>query len=628
MKVKIRNIIKTFKTEISFFQPIYEAIANSIQANANNIVLTINGRTDLFNKNFIKSIVVTDDGEGFSKDNIDSFNEYLSDYKYDLGCKGVGRFTWLKIFSKIYIESNTRERFVKINFTENYNDVDDISFMPPLLEKQNFTKVTFDEIISEKNNIEIDLMDIRSKIINYFLLTLINMKRNNRKFQIDIRYLENIERITIDDIPTLIDVHFDLNDSVGNNKYDFVVSYSFAPKTSMSNNECFLCGDNRMVEKFDLSNIFLTLPNEKIIKVLVQSKYFDERINPERTEFTFNKNENNPTISNPIPFTKIKDKIEEILDNVIMEEFPNLVEENEKVIKECIDDKPYLAKYIKSDKSLIKRKNDVIRKAEKIFEKEKETVKKKFIQILKSKDIDENELADEFEKLNDLSNRELAQYFLFRQTIIDSLKALDDSNEKLEKYLHKLFLELGEKININDSMNNKYSNCIWLLDDKFMSYENIYSDIKIIKIKEELNKISENQNCQKEPDLTIFYSNNSVVVVEFKGIGTSNINKLVSISEINRNMKIIAQNFEGLSNIYGYIITKIDDALADELSSQQGVYKIFTNGQTPIFYYYNQNITNANNERIPTHVYILSTTSIYSDANARNKTFIDIIKNI
>ena len=37
--------------------------------------------------------------------NIESFNNYRSSLKRDLGCKGIGRFLYLKIFEKIQIKS-------------------------------------------------------------------------------------------------------------------------------------------------------------------------------------------------------------------------------------------------------------------------------------------------------------------------------------------------------------------------------------------------------------------------------------------------------------------------------------------------------------------------------------------
>jgi hypothetical protein len=52
---------------------------------------------------FIKEIIVTDDGDGFNTKNYNAFKEYKTKNKIRIGCKGVGRLTWLKLFNKAEI---------------------------------------------------------------------------------------------------------------------------------------------------------------------------------------------------------------------------------------------------------------------------------------------------------------------------------------------------------------------------------------------------------------------------------------------------------------------------------------------------------------------------------------------
>ena len=48
---------------------------------------------------------VTDNGNGFHKSNYQSFLEAYSQLKVKKGCKGIGRFLWLKAFDKVTINS-------------------------------------------------------------------------------------------------------------------------------------------------------------------------------------------------------------------------------------------------------------------------------------------------------------------------------------------------------------------------------------------------------------------------------------------------------------------------------------------------------------------------------------------
>ena len=628
MEVKIENILRTFKTDLKFNQPLFEAIANSFQAHAKTIDITFYKNENLLGYDYVGSICVGDDGDGFTLDNVNSFCEYLSDFKLNLGCKGVGRFTWLKIFNKIEIESMTNDSIVKFVFNKDF-DRRNIKIQNQL-NKKRYTTIKFEEIVNKYKDVEIDLDKFKKQILEYFMLTFINFKNTNRKFAINLIYNEKSESITLEDIVDLQKKEFDIFSSFDQTNYKFTILYNFIDKISQNQNECFLCGNGRTVEKYDLKKIFSTLPDNKIIKVLIISNYFDDRVNDERTEFTFSKSENNPNISNPLPFTQISENIIEKLSEIVLNEFPNIEDSNKNIIAECIEEKPYLAKYIKDDPSLIKKKKEVLENAQKAFEKEKEDVRKNFIKMLEDKTStsDGEEFVKQLNKMNELSNRELAQYFIYRQIIIDALKRLDDNNEKIEKFLHNLFFEMGETSDISDSLERKYKNCIWLLDDKYMSYEKIFSDSKISKIKEEIKSSSNNDNYDgKEPDLTIFYSNHDIVVVEFKAIGAKTDDKLSAIPELSRNIGIIASHFENINNIYGYVITKFDDEFKKLIKYQAGVKPLFSTGNDPIYFLPNDNIEDSNGNKVNTFIYFISTNTIYNDANERNKMFIDIINN-
>lgn len=104
--------------------PLLEAIVNSIQAvDARPVDVSGPGRIDVrvhrdgqaeldlgsaVGRAPMKPIVgftITDDGVGFTAQNMASFETLDSDFKADLGCRGVGRLLWLKAFDGIAIRS-------------------------------------------------------------------------------------------------------------------------------------------------------------------------------------------------------------------------------------------------------------------------------------------------------------------------------------------------------------------------------------------------------------------------------------------------------------------------------------------------------------------------------------------
>lgn len=321
------------------------------------------------------------------------------------------------------------------------------------------------------------------------------------------------------------------------------------------------------------------------------------------------------------------------MDEILIGRYPELEGVKDKTINNCIDEYPYLAKYINKHKDdfLLPQKNTILEKAKSEFQDEKENIKNRFIKMLADNHIDTVKFRDNINKLSDICNRELAQYFFYRQNIINALNKLNNENNKKEELLHNLFMTKGTISDKKNDENSIYNTNIWLLDDKFMSYFTMFSDKSIKKIKEYLQKSKISGSSLKEPDITIFYNENNgnkdVVVIELKAIGAKTDNKMFSITEINRNLGILAEEIDGLKTLYGYIITNLDDDTKKELRAQNGVRELFAVGHSPIYYYYNENIRDKAGNLKPCHVYILSTDTLYEDANARNKIFLDIIKN-
>ena len=100
--------------------PVFEAVVNAIQAihqaKKSNGIITIKINRDAQlqlelgtggqeTKSHIIGFDIEDNGVGFTDENYESFKTNHSTYKLEFGCKGVGRFVWLKAFDKIEINS-------------------------------------------------------------------------------------------------------------------------------------------------------------------------------------------------------------------------------------------------------------------------------------------------------------------------------------------------------------------------------------------------------------------------------------------------------------------------------------------------------------------------------------------
>lgn len=113
--------------------PLFEAVVNSIQAieelpNRDNGRITIYAERDQYVQSEMGkeeslgrfcSFTIKDNGIGFDKDNCKSFQTACSTLKIKKGCKGIGRFLWLKSFAEVEIASiyNEQNQMLKREFT-------------------------------------------------------------------------------------------------------------------------------------------------------------------------------------------------------------------------------------------------------------------------------------------------------------------------------------------------------------------------------------------------------------------------------------------------------------------------------------------------------------------------------
>lgn len=123
MTAEIRRIVaEDVSSRLDQINVIFEALTNSIHADATTISCTLESdtfgdiMTDAGPANRVDKIVIKDNGAGFNDDNYRSFCKYRSDFKKNLGGKGVGRMVYLKVFEKVEIVSEIEGENIKVSF--------------------------------------------------------------------------------------------------------------------------------------------------------------------------------------------------------------------------------------------------------------------------------------------------------------------------------------------------------------------------------------------------------------------------------------------------------------------------------------------------------------------------------
>ena len=627
--VSIATAIKRFGNKINFLQPMVEAISNSLEAGAKNVKvkLYIDKTKTLFGTevNKIFAYDVEDDGEGFTKRNIDSFLTYMSEYKINLGCKGVGRITWLKVFSSVSIESYANRKRISFIFDENFSEnslkiQDSDCIKTGTIVKFSGVRKQFFEEGKIDLRVDGDLNLIRHYIEEHLLLTLYLLKSQSINFNIVLSddSGEYAEPICNDSLKALSVQKFIVTDC-DNRNIVFSIYYSFFNSVGKQKKSAYYCANGRTVTPISDKVSFTNLPGNKSSILLVTSDFFDKHVNDERNEFDIPQYGNRLDCN--LTWEQINFNLQCEIDNILIKEFPNLEKENDRNISELIEQFPHLAKYIREDNSKIKNKEKILNSSKKKYEQEKERISKKFKELLDKNELDSDAFDSSIEDITDMSARELAEYIVYRQQIILALHKLNTSKEKSEKKIHNLFMKM--KTEYFKDTHETYDHNLWLFDDKFMTYIYAASDVAIEKYKRALDEVNV-YNSKYRPDLAVFFSGTDTdngrdaIVIEFKACGASIDEKSKSFWEINRNAQAIRDSIENINRIWCYTITSFDDIFKKNIKAQDFI-QLFTNGERNEIYYRYYREINA-------HCYYVSLDALLADAESRNNIFLDIIK--
>ncbi len=637
VQADISTIIEKLAKDVKFLQPVYEAITNSLEAGAKNIVLS-------FDKDFavseelskITGFSITDDGEGFTENNRKAFVVLWTKNKLKLGCKGSGRFTWLSVFEHINIKSSVGSENceVEIPFSLDFK-ADDIVITDKEISK-NETVITFSNVtkdfycipssdrkIVDKRCIA-DLNFIKSAIIEYLLIRLFLVKKNHGSFNITLKLGSQVDTITTENIPNLDEKTFSIYSNVTRQDYKFTLFYKFT-KDEKNSKKVYYCANNRATKQIDDDALGFScaLPNKDSFIMLLCSDYFNDKDNDTRDDLVALSNRKQASIDIPLLYSDINPEMKRVMHEIILETYPEIHTINDKEEEKAIEAAPYLAAFIKKDSDIIKSEKSLIIRANEYFSKAKNRAQENFKRVLSAKTVSNDEFEAAVGQLSLIAAAELGEYIYYRNSIIKALESAIIDPAKKENFIHNIFMPMRTTSHSTADEKHLLSN-LWLLDDKFMTYSYAASDETVDAIKADIEEKNEEKFKDKNrPDITIFFNSQgaqkNVVVIEFKGANASKYEKKKALTELPDDVAIIKKHIPNITTIWSYIITSIDDEFKFSIENQEGYIELFTAESASRSYYKYFSKQNA-------HEFILDLKAITSDAFARNKVFMDILK--
>lgn len=630
MLAEISRIVnEDISSRVTQYDVLFEAITNSIHANATSIKCYLNCNDNLLNDGEkeigsirVDSIRIVDNGDGLTDENYKSFSKYRTEYKKSLGCKGVGRFVFLKLYdyanytSKIH--SIQEQRTIKFDFnfdTDDLNkEVSEVNENETEILLTKLTKQYYDIAKKLDRRIELDLHKIRKKVLMNLIPTLFFYKQNGTNITIDfIDEHNNLSlHITPNDIPNFKKKSFEVKNRDGN-------IFKFHLHHIIENIEgslyAYYCANNRTVCDFEKQGLKISMPYGYSGFMLLESEYFNEKVNNERNDFDIFPVRTDLVSS--LSWDMINTDLKKEIGKLVKEGVPETKKINKEKLQQIQEERPYLVQYIETEDIEMAGfidKRIIIEKAKKRFDVAKEKV---LINAGKEEYTD-----DELNDAIQLAQNELVSYINDRVIVIDRLKTLVDKSERVESIIHNLFMQQYTK----DDYYSVGKNNLWLLDDRFTTYSYAASDKRITEVLTDINeKLDGTSNLNDKPDLSLFFSHNpsnserlKSVLVEIKPFDFSKIpdkKKFAGVQQLIDYVKAFKDK-EKIKEVYGYLITDIDEGLSERLKDD-GYTPLFST-ELPIYHRFY--------ERAGISIYVISAKTLIYDAEARNKVFLDIIR--
>lgn len=528
---RIRNISLAPNAKNVMF-PLYEAVMNSIQAieerfgrdnlTAGKIFITVvrNSERDCL------GFVVEDNGIGFNNDNLISFKKMDSQFKRDIGGKGVGRLLWLKVAESVRIRSSFKDedstRSVEFTFcledptkdltstkTDNAEAIGTTIDLHPF--KSEYVAVTPRK-----------LETIANRVLAHFISYFVNISHpsiiisdDSRSIDLFDQFAEHTER----------DQDFKFEISVGGEHQPFVLHCFLLPKAisddEKSTNALYLGANGRAVKRFEMDSVLgmKAIAGKYAFLGYVESSALDKAANDTRTDFSIEDEEIQDIVDAAKSYSKefLSPEIQEIRSRQV------------KVVHALRTEHPRFLSIARDPDKFSEHLHLSMQKEEEIYvelsRQSLRTYKRRRAAFHKSinKGLpDINERSKEYvAELQAESVSSLAEYVMKRKLILEvfekSLRYKEPESEKseYEQVVHEIICPLRST---SDDLNYEDHN-LWIIDDRLAFFSYFNSDIPLKKqLKDALADAS-------RPDLSIFdlglgFENNDrsqpISIVEFK----------------------------------------------------------------------------------------------------------------
>lgn len=550
---------KIHRTQLPFghcLLPLYEAIVNSIQA-----IQAANrdkqGRIDIYIQRAPKldfgvpdedgqpgpvtAFTIVDNGEGFLPVNYEAFENAYTQIKENLGGKGVGRFLWLKAFDHAEIDSVYEEDGHLYRRTFRFSIAGNGPTEHNLEQVQKGESLTTVRLIGLKDqyadhcpkSLGVLATRIAEHCLEYFVLSSCP--------EIFMRDEDGAIICVTEEAGRSVILHRE-DGRVAITGVDFNVRNLLLDSARHPDHKVHYCANNRVVKTDNpgryIPNLVGKVRDQEgqsfVYTAYVSSSYLDERVNLDRTGFSFQE-ESAQGSMDELGWATITEGIMSSARNYLHPYLAPISKAKTERVREYVDNKAPQYRYV------LKCRPEVLDSIppdapEDRIEQElhhayygiKEEVREEAKAILARDPATVDNLAEYrknmasfLEQVNEVGKSELVQYVVHRRLVLDLLKnALrvgQDGRYPNEDVVHRIIFPMHSS---SDDLADWDEQNLWVIDERLTYHRFLASDIPLSQI-----GLVENDSL-KRPDIVIFnrpfafaedsHAPQSIVIVEFK----------------------------------------------------------------------------------------------------------------
>jgi hypothetical protein len=543
------GLLKDFKSEALL--PVFEAVVNSIQAieerlgdnfSAGEITVNIirEDNTELplgdsgRKEPEISAFEIIDNGIGFTEKNWESFKTIASKYKEKKGGKGIGRFTWLKAFDSVSIESVYEENSLRLMRKISFSLTAGLTQQNPKETSKPIRTLVKLSGFKQKYKSSPSACKTGGKISQRIMEHCLFYFISGRIPQItvdDQRYDDKAQKYNLQNIYDDIKNHMTADTvEIASRKFQLYHLKLYGTSASMHN--LVLCANSRDVMSIGMSKLLGTSSqfddnNKKFTyAVYVAGEYLDDRVDASRTEFDIPDTSHPLDADVPIGKDEILQHVAEKAKAFLGDYLKNIENQRKEVAERYVSEKnPALRSVLYYCPEAISEiePNAQDEKIDEVLYRHKGKaeyeIRKRSEKLLRSQKDSVSEIKDEYSKisqrLDDIQKDNLAAYMIFRKLIIDLLDrkiAMTSAGKfQREDIIHDIFFPRKA---ITNQINYEDHN-LWLLDDRLTFHRFAASDRPLSEIIKDASNDRPDVVSFAEIDKEVGVAR-SVSIIEFK----------------------------------------------------------------------------------------------------------------